>query len=104
METKTYTHRVAMMVQTQIIMDVEAPNEVDSIKKAAIEAYFQGGGNQEEGFTIPDRIIIYPWLEEGQSPPEGSVYPNATIVTILPQDIAEEDEDEGEAEIINFPL
>lgn len=102
METKNYTHRVAMMVQTQIIMDVEAPNDVDKIKEEAIKAYFHGGGDQEEGFTVPTSVIIYPWLEEGQSPPNGSLYPNATQLTIHASDL--QDEDEGEAEVINFPL
>lgn len=101
MDTKTYTHRVAIMTQTQVIMDVEAPNDIDEIKKVALSAYFQGEGNQEEGFTIPTSLAIYPWLEDGQTPPEGSLYPNVTYLTILPEDISEDD---GEAEIINFPI
>lgn len=102
METKTYTHRVAIMTQTQVIMDIEAPNDVDKIKKEAIEAYFRGDGDQEYGFTVPTSVVIYPWLEEGQTPPEGSLYPNPTYLTILPEDIAQENE--GDAEIYQFPL
>ena len=90
METKTYTHRVAIMEMRQVLMDVEAPNDVDSIKKVALEAYFQGDGAQEVGLTIPNSLVIYPWLEEGQVPPLGSAYPEPTIVDLEDEDECDE--------------
>lgn len=80
MATKTYTHRVAVMVQTQVIMDIDAENDVESIRQRAIEAYLNGEGDQEEGISIPTQVVIYPWLEEGQEPPRGSRFPEPTIL------------------------
>ena len=82
MDTKTYTHRVAIMEMRQVIMDVEAPNTIEDIKKVALEAYFQGEGNQEVGLTIPNSLVIYPWLEKGQTPPEGSAYHEPTVLEL----------------------
>lgn len=87
MSTETHTHRVAMMVMTQVIMDVEAPNDVDSIKKRAIEAYFNEEGEQEQGFSAPMEVVIYPWLEQGQEPPTGSAYPKPTNLMITTDDL-----------------
>lgn len=84
METKTYTHRVAIMETRQVIMDIEAPNDIESIKEVALSAYFHGEGNQEVGLTMPNSLVIYPWLEEGQTPPVGSAYPNPTEVELEP--------------------
>lgn len=97
MDTKTYTHRVAIMETRQIIMDVEAENDIDKIREVALSAYFQEEGDQEVGYSIPSSLVIYPWLEKGQTPPNGSAYPEPTIVDIYPS------EDEGEAEVIEFP-
>lgn len=88
MDTKTYSHRVAIMETRQIIMDIEAPNDLDSIKEEALSAYFQGDGNQEEGLAFPASVVIYPWLEEGQTPPTGSSYPLPTIIDITPEESA----------------
>ena len=79
---ETYVHRIAIMETRQIIMDVEAPNDVDSIKKVALEAYFQGDGDQEVGLTAPNSIVIYPWLAQGQTPPLGSAYPEPTNIEL----------------------
>jgi hypothetical protein len=86
MKTKTYTHRVSMWVTTQVIMDVEAENDVNAIKERAIEAYYNDEGDQEDGVSFPSQIVIHPWLEEGQVPPAGSAYPNPTIFSITPQE------------------
>lgn len=83
MKVKTYTHRVAIMESRQIIMDIEAPNDIESIKDKTLEAYFNGEGDQEAGMTVPVTLIVYPWLEEGQTPPAGSEFPNPTYVRIL---------------------
>ncbi len=40
-----YTHRVAVMVATQVIMDIEAENDVESIKKEALISLKSGEGN-----------------------------------------------------------
>lgn len=70
----TYTHRVSMMVATQVIMDVEAANNVDDIYKATLEAFKNGTGNPEVGLMeVPYAVRISPWLEEGQEQPEGWV-------------------------------
>lgn len=98
MDTKTYTHRVAIMEVTQVIMDIEAENDLDSIKKEALKAYYEGTGEQEAGISFPSQVVIYPWLEKGQNPPQGSAYPEPTIINL-----GEFDEDEGEADIIDFP-
>jgi hypothetical protein len=82
METKTYNHRVAIMETRQVIMDIEAPNDISKIKEVALSAYFQGEGEQETGLQYPASVIIYPWLEEGQTPPEGSAYPEPTIIAL----------------------
>jgi hypothetical protein len=105
MDTKTtYTHRVAIMETRQIIMDIEAPNDLDSIKKVALSAYFQEDGDQETGFIAPTSVVIYPWLEEGQTPPSGSAYPEPTIISLTPLDFKDEDEDDQPlAEVIQFP-
>jgi hypothetical protein len=87
MDTKTYTHRVAIMEVRQVIMDVEAPNDIDSIKKVALDNYFQSTGNPEVGLTIPESVVIYPWLEQGQNPPEGSSYPEPTIIELEDSDM-----------------
>ena len=81
---ETFTHRVAIMETRQIIMDIEAGNTVDEIKAVALEAYFQGEGGQEIGLTYPVSVVIYPWLEEGQTPPVGSAHPNATEIALEP--------------------
>ena len=74
MDTKTtYTHRVAIMETRQIIMDIEAPNDLDSIKEGALSAYFLEYEDQEVGLIVPTSVIIYPWLEEGQTPPNGYI-------------------------------
>ena len=88
MDTKTYTHRVAIMETRQVIMDIEAPNDLDSIKEKALSAYFQGEGDQEEGLAYPDSLIIYPWLESDQTPPEGSSYPMPTVLELTPEESA----------------
>jgi len=82
MEKKLYTHRVAVMETRQVIMDVVAPNTLEDIKQVALDAYFQGKGDQEVGLTIPDNLVIYPWLEEGQTPPIGSEYPAPTVISL----------------------
>ena len=84
---ETYTHRVAIMETRQIIMDIEAPNTIEDIKKVALEAYFQGEGEQEVGLTTPVSVVIYPWLEEGQNPPHGSDYPAPTELELTPLDL-----------------
>ena len=89
MDTKTYNHRVAIMETRQVIMDVEAPNDIESIKEVALSAYFQGEGAQEVGLTFPNSLIVYPWLEEGQVPPVGSHYPEPTFIEL--DDIDESD-------------
>lgn len=81
---ETFTHRVAIMETRQIIMDIEAPNDIESIKEVALGAYFHGAGEQETGLTYPSSVVIYPWLEEGQSAPDGSAYPNATHIELDP--------------------
>ena len=106
MDTKTYNHRVAIMETRQIIMDVEAPNDIDSIKQVALEAYFQEDGNQEVGFIAPTSIIVYPWLEEGQTPPNGSSHPDPTTITLTPRDFQgtpDHEDDDSLAEVIQFP-
>ena len=88
-------------------MDIEAPNDIDSIKEVALSAYFQGEGDQEEGLSYPASLVIYPWLEEGQTPPVGSAYPNPTELPITPLDFKgtpdHEDDDSLSATIYNFP-
>lgn len=81
---ETFTHRVAIMETRQIIMDIEAPNDIESIKEVALGAYFHGAGEQEVGLTYPSSLVIYPWLEEGQSPPDGSAHPNSTFIELDP--------------------
>ena len=89
MTTKTYTHRVAIMETRQVIMDIEAPNDIESIKEVALSAYFQGEGNQEVGLTYPASVVVYPWLEEGQSAPVGSNYPEPTELAIEGDELLE---------------
>ena len=104
--TETYTHRVAVLETRQIIMDVEAPNDLDSIKEQALSAYFQEEGDQETGFIVPTSVIIYPWLEEGQTPPNGSAYPEPTQLTITPLDFKgtpDHEDDDSLATVIEFP-
>ena len=84
--SKKYTHRVAVMVNTQVIMDVEADNDLDSIKESAIQAYFDGEGDQEEGISFPTHVVIYPWREKGQETPKGTVDTEPTIVPIMGED------------------
>jgi hypothetical protein len=107
MDNKTiYTHRVAIMETRSIIMDVEAPNDVDSIKEAALSAYFNEEGDQEVGYIAPTSVIIYPWLEEGQTPPEGSAYPEGTTLAVTALDFKatpDHEDDESLAQIIEFP-
>jgi hypothetical protein len=106
MDTKTYTHRVAIMETRQIIMDIEAPNDIDSIKDVALSAYFQEEGDQETGFIAPTSVIIYPWLEEGQTPPNGSSYPAPTELVLTPLDFEgtpEHEDDDPLAQVIEFP-
>ena len=107
MDTKTtYTHRVAIMEMRQIIMDVEAPNDIDSIKEVALSAYFQEEGDQETGFITPTSVIIYPWLEEGQTPPNGSAHPAPTELPVTPLDFKgtpDHEDDDSLAQIIEFP-
>ena len=88
METKTYLHRVAVVVSTQILMDIEAENDVDKIRAEALRAYFAGEGDPEEGFTYPTDVVVYPWLEEGQTPPTGSLYPEPTFMEVSPDEIS----------------
>ena len=89
-----YHHRIAIMEVRQIIMDVEAENDIESIKKRALEAYFSEEGDPEVGLTYPKSVVIFPWLEQGQTPPQGSDYPSPTFVEILPTDL---DSPTGEA-------
>lgn len=107
-------HRVAVMEVTQVIMDIEAENDLDSIKKRALEAYFNEDGEPERGYSFPAQVVVYPWLEEGQLPPKGSDYPKPTILEVAPKDIDLQgcDNDECEchdkapqegAKIIPFP-
>lgn len=107
MDTKTtYTHRVAIMETRSIIMDVEAPNDIDSIKEVALSAYFQEEGDQEVGYIAPTSVIIYPWLEEGQTPPDGSAHPEITILPVTPLDLKgtpDHEDDDSLAQIIEFP-
>ena len=107
MDTKTtYTHRVAVMETRQIIMDIEAPNDIDSIKDVALSAYFQEEGDQETGFIAPTSVIIYPWLEEGQTPPNGSAYPAPTELVLTPLDFKgtpDHEDDDSLAQTIEFP-
>jgi hypothetical protein len=106
MDNKTYTHRVAIMETRQIIMDIEAPNNLDSIKEVALSAYFQEEGNQEVGLVSPTSVIIYPWLEEGQTPPEGSAHPQLTIINLTPLDFKgtpDHEDDDSLAQVIEFP-
>lgn len=104
MDTKTtYTHRVAIMEVTQIIMDIEAENDLDSIKEKALKAYYEGNGDQEEGLSFPSQVVLYPWLEKGQNPPQGSAHPEPTIINLSEFDVEYTPEDEGEAEVIEFP-
>ena len=107
MDTKTtYTHRVAIMETRQIIMDIEAPNDLDSIKEGALSAYFLEYEDQEVGLIVPTSVIIYPWLEEGQTPPNGSAYPEPTQLTVTPLDFKgtpDHEDDDSLAQIIEFP-
>lgn len=103
METKTHLHRVAIMEVTQIIMDIEAENDLDSIKEKALKAYYEGNGDQEEGLSFPSQVVVYPWLEKGQNPPQGSAYPEPTIINLSEFDVEYTPEDEGEAQVIEFP-
>jgi hypothetical protein len=106
MDNKTYTHRVAIMETRSIIMDVVAPNDIDSIKEAALTAYFNEEGDQEVGYIAPTSVIIYPWLEEGQTPPEGSAHPEITILAVTPPDFKatpDHEDDDSLAQIIEFP-
>ncbi len=77
-----YTHRVAVMVATQVIMDIEAENDVESIKKEALISLQSGEGDPEQGMSFVKSVVIYPWLEEGQEPPKGSNYPKPTELEI----------------------
>jgi len=77
-----YTHRVAVMVATQVIMDIEAENDVESIKKEALISLQSGEGDPEQGMSFVKSVVIYPWLEEGQNPPKGSSYPKPTELEI----------------------
>jgi hypothetical protein len=77
-----YTHRVAVMVATQVIMDIEAENDVESIKKEALISHQSGEGDPEQGMSFVKSVVIYPWLEEGQKPPKGSSYPKPTELEI----------------------
>jgi hypothetical protein len=65
-------YRVAVMVTTQVVMDIEADNDLESIRKEAIRSYLSGGGNQEVGLAIPQSVVLYPMFYEGQKPPKGS--------------------------------
>jgi hypothetical protein len=107
MDTKTtYTHRVAIMETRQIIMDIEAPNDLDSIKEVALSAYFHEEGDQEVGFIAPTSVVIYPWLEEGQTPPIGSAYPAPTEIQLSTLDFKgtpDHEDDESLAQVIQFP-
>lgn len=100
--TETYTHRVAVLETRQIIMDIEAPNDIDSIKKVALEAYFQEEGDQEVGLTIPASVVIYPWLEEGQTPPNGSAYPEPTELEVTNEDLLNAPQEDLAAKIMEF--
>jgi len=79
-------HRVAVMVTTQVIMDIEADNDLDSIRKEALRSYFNEEGNQEIGLAIPQSVVLYPMLAEGQRPPKGSSYPSPTEMELGQED------------------
>lgn len=81
----TYTHRVAVMVATQVIMDVEAGNSIDEIYAATLKAFKNGEGNQEVGLQdIPYAVRILPWREEGQDQPTGWVNWPDPVDKIIP--------------------
>ena len=98
---------MAVIIGTQVIMDVHAENDLDSIKKEAIRAYFAGEGDQEEGFEFLSKVIVYPWLEEGQPVMEGSAYPKPTFIQVTPDDVDNAmslGEDSDGNTVINFPM
>lgn len=81
--SNTYTHRVHAVIQTTIIMDVEAPNDVDSIRNETVRAFYAGEGEQELLSQGMVGVTLFPWLEEGQTPPVGSNYPEPTFIQVI---------------------
>jgi len=79
---KKYLHRVSVEVTTSYILDVEAENDSVLIASKAVEYYKDNKGNPEVQFQNINRVTIYPWLEEGQEPPVGSLYPQPTVVEV----------------------
>jgi hypothetical protein len=65
-------HRVAVIVQSQVVMDITADNNLDSIKKEALEAFFDGRGDQETVIKIPTAVMYFPLLAEGEELPKGA--------------------------------
>lgn len=86
MGVKTYLHRVAVIESRQVIMDVEAYNNIVDIKEKALEAYANGEGDQEIGLTYLDSVVIYPWTTDEQGPPIGSSYPERTVIKLDPEE------------------
>jgi len=87
-----YTHRVAVMVMQQVIMDIEEENDIEKITQKALYSYFNKEGNPEIGMSIPTEVVVYPWLEEGQKPPKGSAYPSITTVKISAEDMPDDED------------
>lgn len=85
------SHRVAIMVTSQIVMDIEAENDLESIRKTAYSDFLNKKGNPEVGLTMPLSVVLYPMLEEGQEPPKGSLYPAPTELPFQEGDIKNED-------------
>ena len=79
-------YRVAVMVTSQVIMDIESEDDLDSIRKEALRSYFNDEGNQEIGLAIPQSVVLYPMLAEGQKPPKGSAYPAPTEMELGQED------------------
>lgn len=79
-------YRVAVMVTTQVVMDIEADNDLESIKKEAVRSYLSGEGNQEVGLAIPQSVVLYPMYYEGQEPPKGSSPNGPTEMEIKSED------------------
>lgn len=83
-------HRVAVIVQSQIVMDITAENNLDSIKKEAMSAFFDGRGDQETVIKIPTAVMYFPLVAEGEELPKGASKSGPTELDIdlseIPQD------------------
>lgn len=83
----TQTHRVAVIVQSQVVMDIEAENNLKSIKAEALRSFQAGEGDPEITYVLPLSVNYHPFLAEGEKAPAGAKKVGATEMRVHPSEI-----------------